>query len=85
MHQLIYILLWTTLAQSIFSPSSKPIVESDNVRLMTFYAKMSAISYCPIPEIDKFHCKICKDPQMAGTHSIVAFNQTADGVQGYVR
>lgn len=86
-----FLVLWIYCCAALLRSSPTPnnrkedilSVPSDGtVNQMALFAKMSAIAYCSVDSINRFDCKQCKDTQLAGMHSITAFNDTSTGVQG---
>ncbi len=78
------IILGILLASAAWGDPLEGDVSIKTVTQMTFFAKLSAIAYCPFDSINRFDCKLCRDDQLAGTHSITTFNDSATGVQGCV-
>ena len=58
-------------------------VHSSLVRNLTFYTRYMSIAYCSLDQINAFDCIDCKEQELAGTHSAIAFNESLTGTQGY--
>ena len=62
------------------------IVSPSSNQLYSFEAagKLSAIAYCSLDKISNWTCNYCSDPSMKNIKSIVSFNDSQTGVQGFI-